>query len=51
MECLVGKCLLKETNHRLKKPSLRGKGKTHRFGEPSKLHKHLRQKHRIGRKK
>ena len=50
MECIVGKCLVKEIHHRLKKPSLRGKGKSFKDGEESKYIKMLRRSKQIGRK-
>ena len=49
MECIVGKCLVKEIHHRLRKPSLRGKGKKFQDNVKSDYIKMLRRTKKIGR--
>ena len=49
MECIVGKCLVKEIHHRLRKPSLRGKGKKFQDNAKSDYIKMLRTTKKIGR--
>ena len=49
MECIVGQCLVKEIHQRVRKPSLRGKGKKFFDGDKSNYIKMLRQTKKIGR--